>query len=341
MRILVTGGAGYIGSETARRLAAGGHDVVVLDDLRRGHRAAVGDLPLVVGDVRDSALVAETLRRERLDAVVHFAALKSVEESVADPGRYFDNNVGGTNAVLAAMAQTGVRRFVFSSSCAVYGPPERQPVNEDAPTRPINPYGESKRISERLIPWFDAAHGIRSAVLRYFNAAGAADDGAHGEDWTDAPNLVPVVLQVAGGRRGAVDVFGTDHPTPDGSAVRDYVHVLDLADAHVRALEVIDETDTSLTVNIGTGTGASVWEVIEAARRITGHPIPAIAAPRRAGDPPAIWADTDRAARVLGWRAGRDLGDILASAWRWHSTHPDGYDTTTAADARPRLASTS
>lgn len=341
MRILVTGGAGYIGSETARRLAAGGHDVVILDDLRRGHRAAVGELPLVVGDVRDAALVAETLRRERIEAVVHFAALKSVEESVADPGRYFDNNVGGTNAVLAAMALTGVRRFVFSSSCAVYGPPDRLPVDEDAPTRPINPYGESKLLSERLVPWFDAAHGIRAAVLRYFNAAGAADGGAHGEDWTDAANLVPVVLQVAAGRRQAVQVFGTDHPTPDGSAIRDYVHVLDLADAHLRALEVIDQTDASLTVNIGTGAGASVWEVIEAARRITGHPIPAIAAPRRAGDPSAIWADTDKAARVLGWRAQRNLGDILASAWRWHSTHPEGYGATSATVELPRLASTS
>jgi UDP-glucose 4-epimerase len=341
MRILVTGGAGYIGSETARWLADGGHDVVILDDLSRGHHAAAGELPLVVGDVRDSALVADTMRRERIDAVIHFAALKSVEESVADPARYFDNNVGGTIAVLAAMARTGVRRFVFSSSCAVYGPPDHLPVDETAATRPINPYGESKLLSERLIPWFDSAHGIRSAVLRYFNAAGAADGGAHGEDWTDAPNLVPVVLQVAAGRRPAVHVFGTDHPTPDGTAIRDYVHVLDLASAHMRALEVIDETDTSLTVNVGTGSGASVSEVIEAARRITNHPIPAIAAPRRAGDPPAIWADTDKAARVLGWRAERSLDDILASAWRWHTTHPDGYGATSGTVELPRVASTS
>jgi UDP-glucose 4-epimerase len=178
-------------------------------------------------------------------------------------------------------------------------------------------------------------------VLRYFNAAGAADGGAHGEDWTDALNLVPVVLQVAAGRRPAVDIFGMDHPTPDGTAIRDYVHVVDLAGAHMRALEVIDETDASLTVNVGTGAGASVSEVIAAARRITGHPIPAIAASRRAGDPPAIWADTEKAASVLGWRAERSLDDILASAWRWHSTHPDGYGATTATIARPRLASTS
>jgi UDP-glucose 4-epimerase len=325
MRILVTGGAGYIGSQTARRLVAAGHEVAVLDDLRRGHPAAVGDVPLVVGDVRDGALVAETLRRHRIEAVVHFAALKSVEESVADPAGYFDNNLGGTNAVLGAMARTGVRRFVFSSSCAVYGTPDASPVDETAALRPINPYGESKLLSERLLPSFEHAHGIRSAVLRYFNAAGAAEDGAHGEDWTDAPNLIPVVLQAAAGRRPAVRIFGTDHPTPDGSAIRDYIHVLDLADAHLCALETITATDRSLTVNVGTGVGASVIEVLEAARRITGSAIPAVSAPRRDGDPSAIWADTGRAAEVIGWRARRGLDDILDTAWRWHTAHPDGY----------------
>lgn len=325
MRILVTGGAGYIGSQTARRLQAAGHDVVTFDDLRRGHREAVDSLPLVVGDVRDGALVAETLRRHRIEAVIHFAALKSVEESVVDPAGYFDNNVGGTNAVLGAMAQNGVRRFVFSSSCAVYGTPDASPVDESAPLRPINPYGESKLLSERLLPAFEHAHGIRSAVLRYFNAAGAAADGAHGEDWTDAPNLIPVVLQTAAGRRPSVGIFGTDHPTPDGSAIRDYVHVQDLADAHLCALETIAAGDASLTVNIGTGVGASVLEVLEAARRITGRPIPAVAAPRREGDPSVIWADTGRAATVIGWRARRGLDDIITTAWRWHSRHPDGY----------------
>ena len=330
MRILVTGGAGYIGSQTARRLVAAGHEVTIVDDLGRGHRGAVGDLPLVVGDVRDRALVGGILARRGIEAVIHFAALKSVEESVREPGLYFDDNVGGTLAVLRAMADTGVRRIVFSSSCAVYGPPDHSPVDETAPVRPINAYGESKLLSERLLPWFEASHGIRSAALRYFNAAGAAPDGSTGEDWTDAPNLIPVVLGAAAGRRPAVHIFGTDHPTPDGSAIRDYIHVLDLAEAHLRALEVIDAEDRSLTVNVGTGTGISVLEVLEAARRITGRPIPAIASPRREGDPSAIWADTRRATEELGWRATRSLDDIIESAWRWHSSHPDGYAGSTA-----------
>jgi UDP-glucose 4-epimerase len=325
MRILVTGGAGYIGSETARRFVGAGHDVVVLDDLRRGHRAAVEGIPLIVGDVRDVDLVTDTLRRERIEAIVHFAALKSVEESVADPGSYFDVNVGGTLAVLQAMAHTGVRRFVFSSSCAVYGTPDRSPVDESAPLRPMNPYGESKLASERLLPWFESAHGIRSAVLRYFNAAGASDDGAHGEDWSDAQNLIPIVMKVAVGQEAAVRVFGTDHPTPDGSAIRDYIHIGDLAEAHRCALEAIDSATGAVIANVGTGVGASVIEVIEAARRITGQAIATEPAPRREGDPSAIWADTSNAESVLGWRASRGLDDIIRSAWAWHSRHPDGY----------------
>lgn len=325
MRILVTGGAGYIGSATARRLVSSGHDVVVLDHLGRGHAAAVRGIPLVVGDVRDHDAVAATLRDGRIEAVIHFAALKSVEESVADPGGYFDDNVGGTLAVLRAMAATGVRAFVLSSSCAVYGPPADLPVDEGAALRPMNPYGESKLLAERLLPWFAAAHGIRWAALRYFNAAGAADDGSAGEDWRDAANLIPIVLGVAAGRRPALTVNGTDLPTPDGSAIRDYIHVDDLATAHERALAVISEAATSLTVNVGTGRGSSVLEVVAAARRITGRAIPIVAGPARAGDPPAVWADTRLAERTLGWRATRSLDDILASAWGWHRRFPDGY----------------
>jgi UDP-glucose-4-epimerase GalE len=325
MRILVTGGAGYIGSLTAQHLADAGHGVVVFDDLSNGHPSAVGGLPLVVGDVGDVDRVAAAIDEHAIDAVVHFAALKSVEESVTDPGGYFDNNVGGTLGVLRAMARTGVRRLVFSSSCAVYGTPDASPVDETATIRPMNPYGESKAVSERLLPWFDAAHGIRSAALRYFNAAGAAEDGSRGEDWSEAPNLVPVVLKTAAGRRPIVRIFGTDHPTPDGSAIRDYIHVLDLAAAHRCALEAIDARDASLTVNVGTGVGASVLEVLEAARRITGRDIPTEAAPRREGDPSAIWADTTQAGASLGWRATRSLDDIIRSAWGWHTAHPDGY----------------
>jgi UDP-glucose-4-epimerase GalE len=325
MRILITGGAGYIGSLTARHLADAGHGPVVLDDLRNGHRAAVGGIPLVVGDVRDVDLVAGTIERERIDAVIHFAALKSVEDSVIDPGAYFDDNVGGTLGVLRAMARTGVRRIVFSSSCAVYGMPGSLPVTESSPIQPMNPYGETKAMSERLLPWFEASYGIRSAALRYFNAAGAADDGSAGEDWTGAQNLIPVVLRTAAGRQPLVKIFGTDHPTPDGTAIRDYIHVLDLAEAHRCALETIDHDDVSLTVNVGTGVGASVREVLDAARRITGREIPAEEAPRRAGDPPAIWADTTLAGERLGWRATRSLDDIVRSAWSWHTSHPDGY----------------
>jgi UDP-glucose 4-epimerase len=325
MRILVTGGAGYIGSATARLLRASGHDVVVLDHLGNGHPAAVPGMQLVVGDCRDRGVVEPLLRDERIEAVVHFAALKSVEESVADPGAYFDNNVGGTLTVLRAMAATSVRRFVFSSSCAVYGVPASLPVSEDAALRPMNPYGESKLLAERLLPWFDATHGIRSAALRYFNAAGAAVDGSAGEDWRDAANLIPIVLGVAAGRRATLTINGTDLPTPDGSAIRDYIHIDDLAAAHLRALETIDRADASLTVNVGTGRGASVLEIVAAARRITGQPIPIEAGPPRPGDPPAVWADTRLAESTLGWRASATLDDILASAWTWHQRHPDGY----------------
>ena len=327
MRILITGGAGYIGSLTARHLAEAGHVPIVLDDLRNGHRAAIGSLPLVLGDVRDTDLVAATIEQNAIDAVIHFAALKSVEDSVTDPGAYFDDNVGGTLGVLRAMARTGVSRIVFSSSCAVYGMPESLPVTEGSPIRPMNPYGETKAVSERLLPWFESAHGIRSAALRYFNAAGAAEDGSAGEDWTGAQNLIPVVLRTAAGQQPVVRVFGTDHPTPDGTAVRDYIHVLDLAEAHRRALEAIDLRDQSLTVNVGTGVGASVREVLDAARRITGRTIHAEEAPRRAGDPPAVWADTRLAGELLGWHATRSLDDIVGSAWRWHTSHPNGYES--------------
>jgi UDP-glucose 4-epimerase len=339
MRILVTGGAGYIGSATARLLRASGHDVVILDHLGNGHPAAVPGMRLVVGDCRDGVIVESLLRDERIDAVVHFAALKSVEESVADPGSYFDNNVGGTLTVLRAMAAASVHRFVFSSSCAVYGIPASLPVGEDTALRPMNPYGESKLLAERLLPWFDATHGIRSAALRYFNAAGAAADGSAGEDWRDAANLIPIVLGVAAGRRPALTVNGMDLPTPDGSAVRDYIHVDDLAAAHIRALETIDRLDASLTVNVGTGRGASVLDIVAAARRITGQPIPIVAGPARPGDPPAVWADTRLAEATLGWRAQASLDDILATAWAWHRQHPDGY-LPTSVDAAGMAATT-
>lgn len=325
MRVLVTGGAGYIGSHTVAALRDAGHDPLVLDTLEHGHPRAIPGVRLVVGDAGDRALVRDLVRAERVDAVIHFAARKSVAESVADPGAYFAANAAGSLELLRALADAGVDRLVVSSTCAVYGTPDALPVTEASPLRPENPYGESKLMVERMLPWFESAHGIRSAALRYFNAAGAALDAANGEDWRQAENLVPVVLGVAAGRRDAVEVFGTDYPTPDGTAIRDYVHVLDLADAHVRALEHLADGGASVTLNLGTGRGASVTEVVAAVREATGRSVAVREAPRRAGDPAAIWADAARAREVLGWIARHDLASIVATAWAWHEAHPDGH----------------
>lgn len=325
MRVLVTGGAGYIGSATVRRLLPGPHVPIVLDDLRRGHRRAIDDARLVVGDVRDTRLVRGLLVDERIDAVIHFAALKSVEDSVSDPIGYLAANVGGTLALLEAMSGTNAGTVVFSSTCAVYGTPATLPVREDAPLAPENPYGASKRIAEDLLRW-SAASGIRAISLRYFNAAGASADGEHGEDWSAAGNLIPVVMKVALDRAPVVRIFGRDYPTDDGTAVRDYVHVDDLAEAHVAALEALAARRLDGVVNLGTGKGASVRQIVDLARSISGRPIPTEDAERRPGDPAAIWADTALARERLGWSAVHDLTSILTSAWAWHSRHPDGYD---------------
>jgi UDP-glucose 4-epimerase len=325
MAILVTGGAGYIGAQTVRALRRRDHDVVVLDDLSRGHPAAVLDTPLVVGSIADGALVADVVERHRVDAVVHFAARKSVGESVADPGRYFDENVGGTASLLRTISGADVRHVVFSSSAAVYGTPERVPIGEDHPLRPESPYGESKLLVERMLPWFERAHGTTAVSLRYFNAAGAASDGRIGEDFSLTTNLVPLVMKAALGRRGPLRVFGTDYPTRDGTCVRDYVHVEDLADAHVLALEHLQRSGPSAVLNLGTGLGATVREVLETARRVSGVDIPAVDEPRRAGDPAVLVADTTRARELLGWMPSRSLEEIIGSAWAWHSAHPDGF----------------
>ena len=324
MRVLVTGGAGYVGSQTTRRLVELGHDPIVLDTLEHGSPAAVPGVELVRGSVGDGRLVRGLLDDRRVEAVLHFAAYKSVEESISHPGRYFANNVSGTFALLEAMAATGVGCFVFSSTCAVYGEPPRVPIDETAPTRPENPYGESKLLVERALPWFEAL-GIRSVALRYFNAAGAELDGRHGEDWDGAVNLTPVAIR-AGLRLGpALRILGTDYPTPDGTAIRDYVHVIDLADAHIRALDYLADGGGSTTLNLGTGVGSSVREVIDAVERELGDDVPASASGRRPGDPAAVWADARRAGDVLGWRARYGLADIVASAVRWHRAHPTGY----------------
>jgi UDP-glucose-4-epimerase GalE len=325
MTVLVTGGAGYIGSHTVRLLRERGRDVVVLDSLEHGHAEAVLDAPLVVGDIADGGLVRRVVADHDVDAVVHFAAYKAAGESMEQPARYFANNVGATNAFLDALRSVDVRRFVFSSTCAVYGTPTALPVAEDHPLGPESPYGESKRMVEQMLRWYDECHGLASVSLRYFNAAGASSDGLIGEDWRVTLNLVPVVMKAALRFIPTLPVYGTDYPTPDGTAIRDYVHVEDLADAHVRALEYLEAGGPTRAINLGTGTGSSVLEVIRAAQEASGTEVPVEYVGRRAGDPVAIYGDNRLAGEVLGWKPTQGLDEIIGSAWRWHSTHPHGY----------------
>ena len=315
MRVLVTGGAGFIGATTAAALLAAGHEVLVVDDLSRGHRDAVPDgAELIVADVADRDTMQAVVGGAGLDACVHFAALAEAGESMVAPQAYFRVNTGGSATLLEALIDHGVQRFVLSSTAAVYGEPDRVPIDETAPTDPTNAYGESKLLTERMLAWHHRLHGLRVAALRYFNAAGATAGRPERHD--PESHLIPLVLEVAAGCRDSIAVFGSDYPTPDGTAVRDYVHVADLADAHVRAVEQIDDHG-ALTLNLGSGTGFSVREVVAAARRVTGHPIPVHEAPRRAGDPSSLVASSQRAREALGWRPEHtDLDEIVADAWR-------------------------
>ena len=318
MRVLVTGGAGYIGSVVTEALLARGHEVVVYDNLVRGHRDAVPDAaPLIIGDVLDAATLGGELREHRIEGVVHLAGLSLVGESMSDPARYYRVNVGGGLALLDAMHATGVGLLVFSSSAAVYGGPDKQPIQEDDPPGPTNPYGESKLVVERAIAWYGRAYGLRGVSLRYFNAAGAS--ARCGERHDPETHLIPLVLQAAAGRRDAVVVYGDDYPTRDGTCVRDYVHVLDLADAHVRALDALAAGAPTAIYNLGCGgDGYTVREVVDTAAAVTGRRIAARVGPRRAGDPPTLVAATGRITRDLGWRPQRqDLRDIIASAWNY------------------------
>ncbi len=301
MKILVTGGAGYVGSHCVRRLIEAGHEVWVYDNLSRGHAAAVPSGKLIVGDLAEQDRLAELLREKRIEAVMHFAAFALVGESVEQPQLYYGNNVIGSFHLLEAMRRAGVKRIVFSSTTATYGTPERMPIAETTPQQPINPYGFSKLVIERILDDFAAAHGFGGAALRYFNAAGAAPGGSIGEDHTPESHLIPIVLQVALGQREQISILGDDYPTPDGTCVRDYVHVDDLAAAHLAALERLQPGQV-IKVNLGTGRGYSVREVVEACRRITGHAIPAVTAPRRASDPPELVADARLARQVLNWQ---------------------------------------
>jgi UDP-glucose-4-epimerase GalE len=323
--VLVTGGAGYIGSHTVRLLRERGRNVVVLDSMEFGHPEAIGDTPYVVGDIADREIVRQLLLDFGVDSVIHFAGYKSPAESMGTPGKYFRNNVAGSNALFDELCDGGVSRVIFSSTCAVYGTPKAVPVSEDAVISPESPYGESKAMTERLLGWFDRCRDLRSVSLRYFNAAGAWPDGSVGEDWTVTINLVPLIMKATLGRRGPLHLFGSDYPTPDGTAIRDYVHVLDLADAHIRALEYLESGGDTCAVNLGTGIGSSVYEVIAAAEQASGKSVPYELKPRRLGDPAALWSDGTKAEKVLGWTPERGLEDILASAWAWHSTHLDSF----------------
>ena len=323
--VLVTGGAGYIGSITVRLLCERGYSVVVLDSLEKGYREALGDTPLIEGDIRDATLLDRVFAERTFDAVIHFAASKAVNESVANPLKYFENNVGGTMALLSAMRRVGVRQFVFSSTAAVYGTPDYTPVDEAHPTRPESPYGESKLLVERMLGWLDSSGDVRSVSLRYYNAAGASLDGQIGEASAKTENLIPAVMRAILGSGPRLKLYGTDYPTPDGTCVRDYVHVLDLAEAHIKALEFLVTNERSDVFNLGTGDPSSVLEVVRAAERVSGRTVPVEYLGRRAGDPVGVWADTHKAAEILGWRAQYGLDTIIESSWRWHSTHPNGY----------------
>ncbi len=318
MTVLVTGGAGYIGSHTVRALREAGREVVVLDSLELSTADAVLGAPLVVGDVADEALVEATCRDHGVDAIVHFAAYKNVGESMHEPGKYFRNNVAGTNALVAAARRAGVGRFVFSSSCSVQGTPPSVPVREDMPLAPESVYAETKAMCERMLAWFDQIHGFRSVSLRYFNAAGASFDAAIGEDWTYALNLIPVAIKALLTGDRELQVFGDDYPTPDGTNIRDYIHVEDLADAHVKALDHLADGGDTTVINVGTGVGSSVLEVLDTIERVAGRPVPHRIVERRAGDAVATFADPLHARATLGWTARYGLDEIVETAYRWH-----------------------
>jgi UDP-glucose 4-epimerase len=325
MNVLVVGGAGYIGSHAVRLLARSGHEVWVYDNLSFGHEQAVPAGRLIRGELTDRPLLVSTLREHAIDAVMHFAAFAFVGESVVDPAKYYQNNVVGSLSLLEAIREAGVMKIVFSSTTATYGQPETMPITEDVEQRPINPYGFSKLVVEQALADYALAYDLGYAALRYFNASGASPDGDLGEDHDPETHLIPLVLQVALGQRSHITVFGDDYPTPDGTCIRDYVHVDDLATAHLAALQRL-QPGQGLKLNLGTGRGASVREVIEACRRVTGHEIPMQIGARRPGDPAELVADSSRAQQVLEWRPQyTEIESIVRTAWNWHSRHPHGY----------------
>lgn len=327
MRLLVLGGAGYIGSHTALELIKKGHEVIVVDNLVTGYEKAVPDKAVFYqGDIRNFDFLDNLFKTEKIDAVIHFAAYSLVGESVTNPLKYYDNNLYGTKVLLEAMIKNNVNKIVFSSTAATYGEPENIPILESYRTCPTNPYGETKLAMEKMFHWASKAHGLSYVSLRYFNACGADATGQIGEAHNPESHLIPLVLQVPNGKRESVSIYGTDYDTPDGTCIRDYIHVTDLAEAHILSVEYLANGGESDIFNLGNGVGYSVREVIETARNVTGHPIPATEVPRRAGDPARLVASGEKAKRVLGWEPKiKQLDEIIASAWKWHKAHPEGY----------------
>ncbi len=325
MNILVTGGAGYIGSHAVRALREKGHGVVVVDNLVKGHKAAVGDAKLYVGNIGDEAFMDGVFAENKIDGVMHFAAFSLVGESMTQPYEYYNNNVCESMHLFNSMVRNGVKNIVFSSTAATFGEPEEIPISETTPQNPINTYGETKLAMEKMLKWFGVAYGLNSVCLRYFNVAGAHPSGEIGEDHKPETHLIPIVLQVANGKREKLSVFGGDYPTKDGSCIRDYIHVTDLADAHILAMEYMLKNNCSDAFNLGSGGGYSNFEILETAKRVTGRAIPSSVEPRRAGDPPVLIATSEKAERVLGWKRNFGIEDIIATAWKWHEGHPEGY----------------
>ena len=327
MRLLVLGGAGYIGSHTALELIKKGHEVVVVDNLVTGYVKAVPEkATFYQGDIRDFDFLDDLFKKEKIDAVIHFAAFSLVGESVTNPLKYYDNNLYGTKVLLDAMIKNDIKKIVFSSTAATYGEPENIPILETDRTCPTNPYGETKLAMEKMFHWASKAHGLSYVSLRYFNACGADATGQIGEAHNPESHLIPLVLQVPNGKRESVSIYGTDYDTPDGTCIRDYIHVTDLAEAHILAVEYLAKGGESNIFNLGNGVGYSVREVIETARSVTGHPIPATEVPRRAGDPARLVASGEKAKKILGWEPKiKKLDEIIASAWKWHKAHPEGY----------------
>lgn len=324
--ILVAGGAGYIGSHMVAELHAQGYEPIIVDNLCTGHKEAVKFGKLCIGDVRDKEFLDSVFKENKIDGVINFAAFSLVGESCVDPLKYYINNVNGAEVMLSVMKENNVNKIVFSSTAATYGEPEKQPIEESDRTQPTNPYGETKLTIEKMLKWCDAAHGIKYVALRYFNAAGANNEVKIGEDHNPESHLIPIILQVALGKRSHIGIFGDDYDTPDGTCVRDYIDVRDLAKAHLLALEYLERENTSNIFNLGNGNGFSVKQIVDVAREVTGHPIPAKVEPRRAGDPSTLVASNKKAKEILGWNPKyNEPKEIIQSAWNWHKENPNGY----------------